>query len=215
MKRIWNKKERVAANFMNINLNFKDIRMLKYLLSDDVWIKKLQKIREVFDFYSSVDVLLFESVKEVSIYLGLEIPEWVVGTYFDKTIIMLDYEIWKNKGVGTFGQILLHEFVHVVITKITKNRCPVWLNEGIAMYFAEQQVNIFKKTNEDFYCENIFELTYDNEELYFISAITVDRLIKVYGIETILFRIKNVSNYKEDYILGVDNIKRISYQYCI
>jgi hypothetical protein len=34
---------------------------------------------------------------------------------------------------GELSRILKHELVHSFVNQITRNRCPVWLNEGVAM----------------------------------------------------------------------------------
>jgi hypothetical protein len=34
-------------------------------------------------------------------------------------------------------KVLLHEYAHVVVHMLTHNRCPLWLNEGIAEYESE------------------------------------------------------------------------------
>jgi hypothetical protein len=37
------------------------------------------------------------------------------------------------------GRTLRHEYGHVLVHQLTHGRCPVWLNEGVAIWFEEQR----------------------------------------------------------------------------
>lgn len=193
---------------MDLQIGFSDIRILEYILSDDSCYQKIAYLRKLFNFYSKVNVLLFDSINEISTYLDLEVPSWIMGAYVNNTIIMLKYECWKDRGLGTFSQIMIHEFVHVIISKITKKRCPIWLNEGLAMFFADQQFYI-SENNKVTTISNLYKLDYNFGELYVISNRVTNRLIEIYGVDLIISRIRSIVNYKDDSILGLDNIIRI------
>lgn len=65
--------------------------------------------------------------------LRKDAPEWAGGQYDGKIRVPLpSLELGPDK----VGQILTHEYTHAVVYDVTGNRCPVWLNEGLAEYEA-------------------------------------------------------------------------------
>lgn len=58
-------------------------------------------------------------------------PEWSSGAYEGQ--IKLPVENYHPKRLKI---ILCHEYIHAVIHDALPNRCPWWLNEGLAQYFS-------------------------------------------------------------------------------
>lgn len=58
-------------------------------------------------------------------------PRWVGGIYDGK--IRLPVRTGELRGID-FKTILWHEYTHALIHDLTGNRCPTWLNEGLAQY---------------------------------------------------------------------------------
>jgi tetratricopeptide (TPR) repeat protein len=63
-------------------------------------------------------------------------PDWSGGVY-DGTI-RLPFGTMTELTPAMRG-ILFHEYAHVVVFEVTRGRCPVWLNEGIAEIFGRSQ----------------------------------------------------------------------------
>ena len=60
-----------------------------------------------------------------------ETPEWVGGQFDGKIRLPLPDGEFDQKQVK---QIVFHEYTHALIYDLAKNRCPIWLNEGMAEY---------------------------------------------------------------------------------
>ncbi len=60
-----------------------------------------------------------------------QIPHWS-GALFDGKIRIPTYEAQVNR--KKLRKLIQHELTHVFIIDISKDRCPVWLHEGLAQY---------------------------------------------------------------------------------
>ncbi len=58
-------------------------------------------------------------------------PDWVAGVYDGKIRIPAST---TNSEVDALKPTLYHEYTHALIHDLTQNRCPVWLNEGLAEF---------------------------------------------------------------------------------
>jgi hypothetical protein len=59
------------------------------------------------------------------------VPDWVAGIYDGKIRVPFPIDPTAQANVKP---TLYHEYTHALIHDMTNNRCPVWLNEGIAEY---------------------------------------------------------------------------------
>jgi tetratricopeptide (TPR) repeat protein len=59
-------------------------------------------------------------------------PVWASGMYEGQ--IKVPVEGYDLKSLKT---VLYHEYIHAIIFDMMSNRCPWWLNEGLAQYFSE------------------------------------------------------------------------------
>ncbi len=58
-------------------------------------------------------------------------PGWAGGVYEGQIKVPVE-----NYNLGILKVVLCHEYVHAVIYDRLANRCPWWLNEGLAQYFS-------------------------------------------------------------------------------
>lgn len=63
-------------------------------------------------------------------------PAWVGGLYDGKIRIPVGGLHAMNEN---FRQILYHEYAHVLIHALARNRAPLWLNEGLAQWAAGEK----------------------------------------------------------------------------
>lgn len=63
--------------------------------------------------------------------LRAETPDWVAGQYDGKIRVPLPSGQLDTAAVK---QILFHEYTHALVHDLTRGKCPLWFNEGLAEY---------------------------------------------------------------------------------
>lgn len=188
-----------------VSIIIKDFQIIKFFDDFQRCLELIRTISKKLNFNKKAYIEYFCSRKELSNYLNINIPNWSYALSFSNFILIVDYNKWKAKSTVTFDQTIIHEFSHVVINEITKGKCPLWLNEGLAQYYSGEYKKVLnKKYNVDKTC--IYEPSYKTTDLYYISAKLVYYIIMKYGENTILDKIKNVESFNKDSILGEKNI---------
>ncbi|HKL12521.1 MAG TPA: hypothetical protein VJ907_02840 [Halanaerobiales bacterium] len=95
-------------------------------------------------------------------------------------------------------KIAVHEFVHISTNKINRN-IPIWLNEGISLYEAEQvNPNHIKQIIRAEKVPTIKDLEsnfYENFG-YTVSGTIVEYIVDMYSYDKLIRLIKSPSNYK-------------------
>ena len=81
-------------------------------------------------------VVLIYSAKNFH-QLQQETPEWAGGQFDGKIRVPLPS---AQLSQATVRQILFHEYTHAVIFDLTNDKCPRWLNEGLAEYEGRTQL---------------------------------------------------------------------------
>lgn len=108
-----------------------DLRYQKQLSSDaaqeltDRLMKARMEIGRQFKFWPDrrIVVLIYTPEGYKQVRRG---PEWSIGAYDGKIRVPYPQEELKAT--------LVHEFTHALVHDLTGNRCPRWLNEGLAEY---------------------------------------------------------------------------------
>ena len=68
----------------------------------------------------------------------VSIPDWVAGVFDGKIRICID----PDTGVTpTLDGLLAHELAHAMIRKVSADRAPGWLHEGLAQWCAGRRLN--------------------------------------------------------------------------
>lgn len=125
----------------NLNFYIKDLRVLRDIESYLDFYNRAMNIKNVFNFNDKVIVDVIDSLEELSEILEVKVPKWVIGTSFENVILILDHEKWKKSNNESVENLILHEFVHVVLNLKTQSPLPIWLNEGLAVYLSDQYGN--------------------------------------------------------------------------
>ncbi len=68
--------------------------------------------------------------------LRQETPDWVAGQFDGKIRVPLPN---AQLNPATVRQILFHEYTHALIHDLANDKCPLWLNEGLAEYEGRTQ----------------------------------------------------------------------------
>ncbi len=119
--------------------SFKTPNIYNYI--QEILVDAYRKGGSFFGWYPNdiIDIMVYSS-KEYQTYTIT--PHWSQGAYDGKIRLKINEHISYNQ----LKELIFHEYAHVAIASITKGRCPTWLNEGIAQYFAEQKFNIYKNS---------------------------------------------------------------------
>jgi tetratricopeptide (TPR) repeat protein len=86
------------------------------------------------EFYGSnrTPVVLYD---EQDFHDITQAPSWM-GALYDGRIKLPVRGI--DQRTALLDRTVRHEYAHVVVSQLTKGRCPVWLNEGVAIWAEEQ-----------------------------------------------------------------------------
>ncbi len=139
---------------------------------------------------------------------------FIAGLYDGKIRIKVSHKLINDKEF--LEKIIYHEYTHVLIRYLTNDRCPFWLNEGLAQSFSEPitSINIDILTNLELE-SSIFHLSkmervqgftkgpdYNinlNTSItlaYIKSVITTTHIINTFGLESCLKILTDLKNKK-------------------
>jgi tetratricopeptide (TPR) repeat protein len=112
----------------------KDYRIGTAVISalDEAW----SKVGSDFNFYPDerVAVVIYQNKQ----FQDLLNKSENVGGLYDGKIRVPVGGMDSERDWEQLRTVLLHEYAHVVVHFLTHNKCPLWLNEGIAEYESEQ-----------------------------------------------------------------------------
>lgn len=166
---------------------------------DDLYLE-FKKLIEVFRYKGEkIYIKQVNSLEELSLLLNEEVPEWVIGCYKYNYIYILKKSKWRDKNASTIRELILHEVVHIMINNTVKDTCPLWLNEGMAVYLSGQGRNIIENRNINI--KNPYELSYD-DDLYYNSYIVLKNIIDINSINKVIEVLYKSEDIYEDPILG-------------
>jgi hypothetical protein len=158
------------------------------------------------NFNNKLLVRLHSSRKNFDRQLGRKTPDWLVGNTNKNVIDILDpnaFEKESSHPKSDFTPILKHELTHIFIRISAPNKdIPLWLNEGLAMHFANQVKN-YKKEGLQVEKDFLHKIAtqngwnkYANGEAYRFSALFLNYLIKEYSLKKSLDLLKSLNkNY--------------------
>lgn len=152
---------------------------------------KINCIKNKFNFHENVYVEEL-SKKDLEELLQEEIPQWVVATNIRNNIILIDKI--KNNTEEYIEEVIVHEYIHIILNRLTNFKCPLYLSDGLAMYYADQKVENVKL--DHLKNINLNTLNYSRTDFYILSKNIVDRIIKKYSEEFLINKIKS-RNYTE------------------
>ena len=201
------KKDVVAVD--RINFYARDLRVLKGIRDYSDFYNRVNKIRKIFDFDKKIVIDVFDDLQELENLIETKVPKWVIGTSFNNVILILDYDKWKTSNNETVENLILHEFIHVVLSLKSKTNLPAWLNEGLAVYFSDQY-HSFKNQNFDNNINiNFYEVDYSHGNIYFISMCVLIKLIDKYGIEKVIHEALNTKDFEKNVIFNNENLLKV------
>lgn len=157
-----------------------------------------KKAKIIIDRYNPgydrvVSVILYSSVEEYhAAGFGRKGNDYSVGTGYNGVVYMVNPYMSKVHNYQTMIQIGIHEYSHV-ITNSVNNNLPIWISEGIAMLEANQAniSNDLRKQANRGELPKYYNISYDDNSVYFYSRSIIEYIINTYSQETLKQLLKN------------------------
>lgn len=183
------------------SIRFTDFTLLSMIYRNKLYFdRKIERIRTDFDFKKDVSVYCYHTFKELEYAIHAHIPKWVTGVSDGKNIHIIISENVNTSNESDCIKLILHEFAHVALSHYSRALIPFWLDEGIAMFYAEQME---RECYRDIEVNNLSELTYYDSYYLFM------KVIEKFSFEFVITHIKEVVDFSSDDILSEENIKKI------
>lgn len=130
-------------------------------------------------------VIFLEKREELNQIEGTKTPEWVVGgNYGDENIYLFAYEVFDKVSLHSkkdFFPTLVHEIAHIYSNNGFYFHLPQWLNEGISVVVARQDLNATNLIDFKSVLKSYSEEDWQVYHPYTESGLFVNYLIKKFG----------------------------------
>lgn len=129
----------IEEQFDKVSQQFFELRFDAHLPQDNDELRgDLLEARRVvgqaFRSFPTDKIVVLVYTEEQFRQLHQDSPEWVGGQYDGKIRIPI-----RSQNRQAFRRILWHEYTHALVHLLSLNRCPTWLNEGLAEYEGATQ----------------------------------------------------------------------------
>lgn len=159
-----------------------DIRFAGVLISPTLT-EKMRDLCIKFDFNKAIRLKMIESFTPLATELGIFIPGWVIGLGIGNEILILNPEKWNNN--ISLEQLILHESVHIILSEYCNLSIPIWLNEGLATYYSNQDCG---NPSKDF---DLDCLDYSSDNFYANAKALTEKAVTVLGEDVLIKQLKN------------------------
>ena len=89
---------------------------------------------QAFRYFPTNKIVVLVYAEDRFRQLHANSPEWVGGQYDGKIRIPI-----RSADPQDLRRILWHEYTHALVHALSQNRCPIWLNEGLAEWAGNTQ----------------------------------------------------------------------------
>lgn len=139
--------------------NLKDVNVIFNMYKNDRFLNLKSLINRGLNIY----IFFVDYHKEIESSVQMSLPLWVNAITIDNYIVIKRYKFEFYKEIDNFYSVLLHEIVHAFINKISNNKCPTWINEGLAVILSGQYLNMNLRNYDNI---NINELSFEDDLFY-------------------------------------------------
>lgn len=182
-----------------------DDKILQLLNHSSTLFFNFQKLTHLFGYQKDVSVLICDSFESLRKFSRNDLlPDWVIGCNRENKIFVLNPQIWKKINITSFEKVIIHEMTHVVINEVTCD-CPIWLNEGFALWYADQ-IQEFKLDNIKF--SNPYNLDY-SKNIYAQSAFVIKKLFEFYPETYLLKVLLNSTEWENNKVFGLKALEKL------
>ena len=186
------------------NLAICGVDAIRYLNSDIIksLSKSLEFISKLFRFNGNVSLEFVSNNYILSNFPSIRYiyPNAEAITFQDRIYVSLD-----NICTDNVFNVVIHEYVHVCIAATFSKICPMWLNEGLAVYLSDQTDDIIEISPNNVECFYVSTQSYAN--FYNMSIHVVKRLVTIYGLQKVGEKAQNCKLFETDDLFGVRAIK--------
>jgi hypothetical protein len=177
-----------------------------------------------------IKVKVFPNIQAFHSAINLpEAPDWVVGGTWNTNEIVMVSPLHPGS-IHTYEslmQVVVHEFTHIAVFYARGDKgatgLPRWLNEGYAQYEAGQvnerirknvELSVTEKTPPTWtQLDTASDMEFGNMNGYGLSVTIVEFLIATFGIDKLVFLIKEPENFKTIYGLSQSTLETQWIQY--
>jgi len=183
------------------------MNLRKYKKKTDIDI--FDNIENLFKEKINVKIHFFYKKESMEEFFSIKLEDWVSAVAFDKGIAIL---INKEDDIYSFdiATLLAHEYTHLLIDKTFLSKCPLWLNEGLAVVICKQYDNNIFKNMDNIKDVNWYEIDYNYDNFYQLSAMMVKKICIYYGIDKIIDAAKKCENFEKSLMFCNDNLRKIN-----
>lgn len=124
---------------------------------------------------------IYDSVEVLSRALGRKMPIWVKGVNYYNRIYLIEKASWYEKTAESMLDILMHEYIHTLVSFTFKSKCPIWLNEGLAMICSGQpEISCGTEIIDNY---PYYEADYSDDNLYVQSLYITKKITNKIGLK--------------------------------
>ena len=129
----------VEDQFGKISQQFFELRFDANVVGDNHQLRSdlldaRRVVGQALHYFPTHKIVVLVYAEEPFRQLHRDTPEWLGGQYDGKIRIPI-----RSQDPPAFRRILWHEYTHALIHDLSLNRCPAWLNEGLAEYQGSTQ----------------------------------------------------------------------------
>ena len=105
-------------------------------------------------------------------------------------------------------ELIAHEYVHVCIASTFLQPCPVWLNEGLAMYISGQYKRMTALNPKNVDC--LYQMTQKFPNFYNFAIFVVEKLIDTVPLSEVIYCGQKCTSFADDSLFGINNIRSLT-----
>ncbi len=165
------------------------------------------QVGDIFQCYPPHKVSIsIEDISRLSTSQSRSLPHWAAASYDGS--IRLTYCAYGEPAFGILLALIRHEWVHLLVDRLTKRQCDTWLDEGLAqvvarpmMSFERQQLRIASQKKQLLTPRELkkpFSQMASNRRrlAYLQSTAIVAYLIQQFGVSQIRKLLRRIANGK-------------------
>lgn len=160
----------------------------------------LSKLEDFYNFtIIELNIELLYTRKEFNELVGRKTPDWMIALSQEENIYIMSPTALlehSSHNASELKKTIIHELVHIFNAQLNSN-CPTWLDEGLALYLANQKRRRdFSRQNWQYFLKNHFPSTTNLDDFaahegYKISYSLVERILQKYDKDQVLNKLKN------------------------